>query len=164
MIRTFLSFAYSLPSIFLPARISARFATPMLLKDANISLSFVAARYLSFFPRLRGVSHVLSRNSFCEIRIAGFVRNARAGDLRGSLSQRWSLCRISALIMRAFRDAIRDNCTLPCIIAWFATVFDLWGKRVSCFLQQKWHVRSGPYAANGCIVDKCNLLVVGSFI
>lgn len=64
-----------LPLIHFPRCVSTTCATPMSLKDANISLPFVACGISrSLFPSLRGVSHVLSLNSLCEIRIAGFVR------------------------------------------------------------------------------------------
>jgi len=86
-------------------------------KTRNISLSFVACGISrSLFPRLRGVSHVLSLNSFCEIRIAGFVRTALWGDLRRFLSQLVFVPRFCADNARAFLrewDAIRNNCTFP---------------------------------------------------
>lgn len=100
MIRTSFSSLISSHPFCRPARIYApgdsRLA-PMLLKKTRTFLSLLSRSgyslslsLSSLFSRLRDVSHVLSRNSFCEIHIAGFVRNARArarSDLRRSLSR-----------------------------------------------------------------------------
>lgn len=66
-----------LPPIHFPRCVSTTCATPMFAERRWTFLSPLSRAAVSlalFFSKLYGVSHVLSLNSFCEIRIAGFVR------------------------------------------------------------------------------------------
>jgi len=137
MIRTTFS-PLSFPRIHFPPCVSMRISRRRCCWKTRTFLSLLSRSCgisRSLLPRLHGVSRVLSLDSPCEIRIAGFVRTARPWFTTILVSAE-SLCRVSALIMRRFRrgDAIWNNCALS-----YRCVFST-EKNPACFgLWQRWN-------------------------